>query len=124
VKALRQAVSPPGQAFPAWKILCRIARKMGLAGFDFTGVEDIRAEMADLAGNFQVNNQIDWLSISPHLLIESGHLSDSRGQTLLSAEQLPTDQQPTQDTYMGFPLTQYVQGLKLLTSVKTRKNDG
>ena len=110
-KALRRAVPPPGQALPAWEILCRIARKMGLIGFDFSSAEEIRAEMAGLPGHFLVNGSIDWPKIS--------RPAPSEGEA-------PDNLMPNggEETYLGFPLTQYVAGLRQLQPAKVRKSDG
>ncbi len=64
VKTLPRAVPPPGEALPAWEILCRIACQMNLEGFDFTSLADIQAEMAALPGLCLVNGQVDWASLS------------------------------------------------------------
>ncbi len=50
LQSLRQAVSPPGKALPDWQILCLIAGKMGVAGFDFKDHTDIQTEIAALTG--------------------------------------------------------------------------
>ena len=111
VKSLRQAVPPPGQALPAWEILCRIARKMGLPGFDFTSVEDIRAEMAGLPGHCLVNGRVNWAAVSPPTADEI--------EGWVSAEP-----QPASATYLGFPLTRYIQGLNQLAPKTVRKDNG
>ena len=38
---VRAAVSPQGEARPDWWIVCEIAKRMGLDGFDFDGAEGI-----------------------------------------------------------------------------------
>jgi formate dehydrogenase major subunit len=111
VKPVHQAVPPPGEALPAWEIVCRIARKMGLAGFDFTSVENIRAEMASLPGQCLVNGQVDWTRVSP-----PAPLGDEK--------QAPAAPQPAPDTFLGFPLTRYIQGLNQLGPAKGRQSHG
>jgi formate dehydrogenase major subunit len=44
VQLLRPAVKPPGQAKPDWQIVCLIAQKMGVKGFDFKSQEEIFEE--------------------------------------------------------------------------------
>lgn len=46
VHAFHSAVPAPGQALPGWQIIARIAREMGLAGFDYDSLEALRSEMA------------------------------------------------------------------------------
>ena len=111
VKTLRRAVPLPGQALPAWEILCRIAQKIGLAGFDFSSVEDIRAEMASLPENFLVNEQVDWAAIARPAPVEI-------------ARQAASEAQPAADTYLGFPLTHYIQGLNQLAPEEGRQRHG
>lgn len=61
-KFMSAAVAPPGQALPGWEILCRIAQVMGKPGFNFTGVAEIRAEMAEqVYGKIETNAAPDWL---------------------------------------------------------------
>jgi formate dehydrogenase major subunit len=45
VQLLRPAVKPPGQAKPDWEIICMIAQKMGVAGFNFKSQEEIFEEV-------------------------------------------------------------------------------
>jgi predicted molibdopterin-dependent oxidoreductase YjgC len=106
-KTLHRAVPPPGEALPAWEILCRIARQMNLEGFDFTSLADIQAEMAALPGHCLANGQVDWASLSLPALLGIG-----RGT--------PAALQPVSDTYLGFPLTRYIPGLNQLAPAKGR----
>ncbi|MGD0309286.1 MAG: molybdopterin-dependent oxidoreductase [Acidobacteriota bacterium] len=52
VQRVARAVAPPGEALPDWQIICRIARKMRVPGFDFASVADIRDEIATLVPEF------------------------------------------------------------------------
>jgi len=45
VQLLKPAVKPPGQAKADWEIICQIAKKMGVAGFDYKSQEDIFEEV-------------------------------------------------------------------------------
>ena len=38
------ATSPPGEARPAWRILRVLANRLGVDGFDYEGIEDVRSE--------------------------------------------------------------------------------
>jgi predicted molibdopterin-dependent oxidoreductase YjgC len=111
VKTLRRAVPPPGEALPAWEALCRIARQMGLPGFDFSSAADIQAEMASLPAPFLVNGQVDWGVVALPTLPGASSRTSSAPQ-------------PASDTYLGFPLTCYVQGLNQLDPLPLRKSDG
>jgi len=39
------AVTPPGEARPAWKVLRVLGNMLGLTGFDYIGVDDVRGEL-------------------------------------------------------------------------------
>ncbi|MBN2117118.1 MAG: molybdopterin-dependent oxidoreductase [Anaerolineales bacterium] len=43
-RSIQRAVPAPGEALPSWQILCRIARKLGVAGFDYENAAQVRAE--------------------------------------------------------------------------------
>ncbi len=45
VQLLKQVINPPGQAKPDWEIICAIAKKMGVAGFDFKSQREIFEEV-------------------------------------------------------------------------------
>ena len=49
VQRVRAAVSPQGEARPDWWIVCEIAKRMGLDGFDFDGAEGIFNELCSLS---------------------------------------------------------------------------
>ena len=44
-QAFAAAVAPPGDARPGWKILRVLGGELGLAGFDFDSIEEVRAAM-------------------------------------------------------------------------------
>jgi formate dehydrogenase alpha subunit len=46
IQRVRKAVRPPGEALPDWEILCRMARKMGKKGFDFSSARQIHREIS------------------------------------------------------------------------------
>ncbi|MBN1428528.1 MAG: molybdopterin-dependent oxidoreductase [Anaerolineae bacterium] len=105
VLALQQAVPPPGEALPSWQILCRIARAMNAPGFDYASVEDIQAEMAELIASYQAGARLSMDSLNPVF---------------------GTNEQPLQvprDTYMGFPMTRRVAGLRGLPGMVSKETD-
>ena len=125
LQEIHRSVPPPGEALPTWEILCRIAQKMGAQGFDYACVADIRAEIAGFIEGFQVGSFVD---LSPSVL---------RGSSLLRYDRVPTwsaqqnkkpagageadgrsllTRQTHLHTYMGFPLAQWVAGLRQLPS--------
>jgi formate dehydrogenase alpha subunit len=96
VLSLRRAVPPPGEALPTWLILCRIAQTMNVAGFDYTSVEAIQTEMAQLIDGYQPGGRV---ALNALELVA--------GSSVL----IP---QSTHDTYMGFPMTRRVDGLRMV----------
>ena len=91
-RPVHKAVEPPGEALPDWQILCRIAQKMGASGFDYPDVAAIQREMAQ--------------EIHPGVT-----------ETTDSGKEIQPSTQPAipTDSYRGFPLTTWVEGLRMLT---------
>ena len=48
VQRVRQAVLPPGEARPDWQIICALAKKMGVPGFDFNDPKEVMEEISQL----------------------------------------------------------------------------
>ena len=53
-------VAPPGNARPAWEIVCSLAGKLGLDGFSYKGFEEVRTEAAEEMGTIQPDNMDAW----------------------------------------------------------------
>jgi formate dehydrogenase major subunit len=52
VQLLRPAVKAPGQAKADWEIICAIAKKMGVKGFDFNSSKEIFQEVAKVTPQY------------------------------------------------------------------------
>jgi NADH-quinone oxidoreductase subunit G len=85
LRSIQRAVPAHGSSLPSWQILCRIAQKLGVPGFDFENAEQIRAEFetmdipsVDLVGSD----------------VRAGRRDDH--------------------SYMGYPLGTWVAGFRLL----------
>ena len=100
VREMRQAVDPPGEAWPSWRILSRIAQKMGVPGFEYENEQEIQAEIARVIENYSINGQVSRPS-----------LSQGEREAVSEGAQAAQSVAPT---YMGFSLTQRVAGLKML----------
>ncbi len=111
-RPVRKAVDPPGEALPDWLILCRIAQKMGVAGFDYPDAAAIRRAMAQESHPRATESAEEDL--------EKGN-SSHPGDTELTEIDLDKEicaslhRVLTLDAYKGFPLTTWVEGLRLLT---------
>ncbi len=106
VRITRQAVRPPGDARPGWQILCAIAQKMGVAGFEFANETAIQAEIAGLVQGFAAGGAPDRSTLSPAFAGQPEACSNGCGRI-------------DEHTYAGFPLTTWVEGLKSLYPEET-----
>jgi formate dehydrogenase alpha subunit len=48
IQRVRQAIEPLGEARPDWQILCQVAQRMGVGGFDFASPSEVMDEIAQL----------------------------------------------------------------------------
>lgn len=116
VQPVRKAVEPPGGALPDWQILCRIARKMGVAGFDFASVEKIHEEVAQVAGRF---GRFEEITREPNPLRVSGEfcVGESKSKTTgVPSKEFPflLTVSAIEHSHRGFPLSSWVEGSKML----------
>jgi predicted molibdopterin-dependent oxidoreductase YjgC len=99
VREMRAAVAPPGETLAGWEILARIARAMGAAGFDYAGVEEVRAEIAETIPGYKIGATLDRTRLAA--ANGEGRSDDARLQL-------------SEHVYMGFPLERWVAGLRML----------
>jgi anaerobic selenocysteine-containing dehydrogenase len=85
MRRIQRAVQAPGEALPSWQILCRIAQKLGVPGFDYENAEQVRAEFE--AMTFP---NVEMMGSDVRLGRRDDH------------------------AYMGFPLGTWVAGFRLL----------
>ena len=104
-RVFRPVVRPAGEALPNWAILSRIAQAMGVPGFAYASVEDIRAEIPGLREALDTNRPIT-CSAQDSLLSQS--LLDQAPSDALGAH-----------IYMGYPLAHWVKGLRSLYPEET-----
>lgn len=116
IQRVRKAVNPPGEALPDWEILCRIAQKMGISGFDFSSAGEIHKEISSLVKGFA---NLDNTERKPTPLTCEGELiipqSASSG-TKKADKKFPflLNTSSVEHTYRGFPLAAWVEGLRKL----------
>lgn len=115
LQRVHKAVDPPGQAMPDWMILCRIAQKMGVKGFDYKSAADIHKEIGGVVegfGNFNhPARKAQPLDLKVVMKTAAGKATASK-----------TDKQHpfimgssiTEHTHRGFPLSAWVDGAKVL----------
>ena len=90
IRRMQGAVPAPGSALPSWQILCRIAQRLGVPGFDYKSAAQIQAEMESM--------NVSGVELAETLPsgtgFPSGHIDDH--------------------SYMGFPLGTWVPGFRVL----------
>jgi NADH dehydrogenase/NADH:ubiquinone oxidoreductase subunit G len=117
LQQFNKAVQPPGIALPHWQILCMIAQKLGVKGFEFSSVKEIQKEIEKVIPIWKQFSDPDQRVIltnldhgfNNHVLEKTNH----NGSTdyLLSVHY-------SEDTYQGHPLTFWVKGLRPLVNEK------
>jgi predicted molibdopterin-dependent oxidoreductase YjgC len=85
MRNIQHAVPAPGSSLPSWQILCLIAQKLGVPGFEYENAEQIRAEFETMAFP-----SVDLVGSD----IRAGRRDDH--------------------SYMGYPLGTWVVGFRLL----------
>lgn len=91
------AVTPLGEAQPAWQMLCQIARAMGARGFDFTNAEEIRGEISRVVSGFWEGGTVDRFNL-----------------TVGSDHKLRQPRPTSELEYLSYPLSHWVQGWQWL----------
>ena len=116
VQRVRKAVNPPGNALPDWEILCRVARKMGKSGFDFSSAKEIHHEIAAFVSGFKNFNKPKRharpLRIEGKLNVSQPEpdgikINDKKFPYLLSTSIV-------ENSYRGFPLSSRVDGARVI----------
>jgi anaerobic selenocysteine-containing dehydrogenase len=92
IRSTHEAVPALGRALPSWQILCRIAQKLGVPGFDYESAAQIQAEMETI--DFSSSELIPGFIPPEGAAFPSFHIDDH--------------------SYMGFPLRAWVAGLRVL----------
>ncbi len=116
MQRVRGAVPPPGNALPDWDILCRLARFMGASGFDFTGPEEIRAEMARVIPTFTEEN-IDARTPIPFAFdaeLRDGSVPGDASRTTETQAAQEYRASVEEHTHRGFPLSAWVEGARMI----------
>jgi len=116
IQRVRKAVDPPGEALPDWEILCRIAQKMGIKGFDFSNAREIHEEISSLVKGF---GDFDNTKRKASPMIYEGQLNipeTSTSGTKRADKKFPflLSVSVGEHTYRGFPLSTWVEGLRKL----------
>ena len=116
IQRVRKAVDPPGEALPDWEILCRIAKKMGAKGFDFSSAREIHEEISSLVKGF---GDFDNPARKATSLTCEGELTVSQRRssgTKKADKKLPflLTTSMVEHTYRGFPLSTWVEGASAL----------
>jgi anaerobic selenocysteine-containing dehydrogenase len=116
VQLVRKAVDAPGGALPDWQILCRIAQKMGVPGFDFSSTESIREEISQVAESL---GRFTEITRDPIPLHAAGELFVTKPKSAVPSPR--SEDYPylltisaVEHSHRGFPLSTWVEGSKML----------
>ncbi len=90
-----KAVQAPGSALSSWQILCRIAQKLEVPGFDYENEAQIQSEMEAMKTNGPEADASLLDLFQPHAAVFPSSLINDHG-------------------YMGFPLRTWVPGFQVL----------
>jgi predicted molibdopterin-dependent oxidoreductase YjgC len=95
VCSTHRAVQSPGNALPSWQVLCRIAQKLGVPGFEYENAAQVHAEMVSMNLTGVESNE----SILNPFQPDSAPFPSSH---------------PDDHAYMGFSLRTWVAGFQVL----------
>jgi predicted molibdopterin-dependent oxidoreductase YjgC len=68
-RSINLAVPPFGASKPGWWVLCEVAKRLGVEGFDFEGPEAIREEMIEELSAEPVSARSRWIPGPPERLV-------------------------------------------------------
>jgi predicted molibdopterin-dependent oxidoreductase YjgC len=116
IQRVNKAVASPGEALPDWQIICRIAQRMGVAGFDFSSVAEVQKEISSVIQGLE---EPDGASRKIRVLRFEGRYpaaSTSSPGAKKKDGSLPfvLSASMTEHTYRGFPLSTWVEGSRKL----------
>ncbi len=115
VVEVKAAASPLGNSLPSWKILCLIAQAMGVKGFDFNSVEEIQQEIALLVPGFQIKNNVSTPEFNSFLGAPSQQpVTAQIKKNGKKNWQFMLTTHLSDQTYLGMPISNYVEGLQVL----------
>jgi predicted molibdopterin-dependent oxidoreductase YjgC len=116
LQRVKKAVDAPGAALPDWEILCRVARKMGVQGFEFADVREVHDEISHLVKGFGEFDADDRKVIE---LVCEGKLDVANEPSGRSTRTAPLVLTATVDehTYKGFLISDWVAGAKEIFAV-------
>ncbi len=116
IQRVRKAVEPMGGSLPDWQIICRIAQKMNVPGFDFSSVEKIREEISQVTGMF---GRFEEFARDPQPFIITGRFDSGDRKPI--AVPKTSDEFPflltvssVEHSHRGFPLSSWVEGSNML----------
>jgi formate dehydrogenase (NADP+) alpha subunit len=116
IQRFRKAVPPPGKAMPDWKIISRIARRMGAEGFDFRNDAQVRKEISLLVKETGGRAAGARGLLRLDLAVSNGSGRAARKTTIKTGERYPLLLELSMDehTCRGFPITSVVDGARVL----------
>ncbi|MFC1725736.1 molybdopterin-dependent oxidoreductase [candidate division KSB1 bacterium] len=112
LQRITKAVDPPGEAKPDWKILCRLAQKMGFKGFEFKNAVEIHREIAKIIKDYDrfgnpKRKAVPLVNDISMNVPENGKSRHKKSGKIIA-----------EHVYRGFPITSFVEGSKKIFTEK------
>lgn len=116
LQRVRKAVDPKGQALPDWEIICRLAQKMGVSGFNYKTAADIFKEIAVILPEFKNFNKP---ARNAQPLILKGDMQIDRQKPIKQANvegknSFMLSASFVEHVYRGMPLSTWVDGSRAI----------
>jgi formate dehydrogenase (NADP+) alpha subunit len=116
IQQVRKAVEPMGGSLPDWQIICRIAQKMNVPGFEFDSVEKIREEISQVTGKFGRFEEFDR---DPQPIAITGNFNNGKhkpSKAVVRSDEFPflLTVSSIEHSHRGFPLSTWVEGSNML----------
>lgn len=121
IQKVNKAVDPPGKALPDWQILCMIAKKMELSGFDFKNAADIRKEISQLIPSFHkdIINKRHPISVKQNIKMKTIKQKEKPNTKNNGKFSFLLETKFIEHSYRGYPLAKWVDGAEKLFPVET-----
>jgi formate dehydrogenase major subunit len=110
LQQVHKAVEPPEAATADWQILCRLAGKMGKAGFEFASAEEVNREMAGLIPEFADVSSRSLVKVRAKGAFQLPAAGKGAAVKPDKAFPLVLSAAAVEHAYKGFPLDQFVGG--------------
>jgi formate dehydrogenase alpha subunit len=116
IQKVNKAVNRQGDSLPDWQILCKIAKRMGAKGFDFTNISQIQQEISKIGLTFK-----DFVKFSRKPKIFESGFEFNPSENKKTDTKVVNKKYPfllyalkNEHTYRGITLSEWVHGAKTI----------